>query len=113
MKIGILTFHIARNYGAVLQCYCLTETLKRLQHEVKVIDYRPVYLVKAHSLFRKQWLKHPLSLLRFFILFPSALLRRGNSIISLHLFRCNPLLSRVPTMISMRSCSEATKSGTN
>jgi hypothetical protein len=76
MKIGILTFHIARNYGAVLQCYCLTETLKRLQHEVKVIDYRPVYLVKAHSLFRKQWLKHPLSLLRFFILFPSALLRR-------------------------------------
>lgn len=76
MKIGILTFHSARNHGALLQCYCLTEALKRLQHEVKVIDYRPDYLMKAQALFRKRWLKHPLSLLRFFIFFPSALSRR-------------------------------------
>ena len=25
MKIGILTFHLAHNYGAVLQCYALQE----------------------------------------------------------------------------------------
>lgn len=41
MKIGILNFHRALNYGAVLQCYGLQETLKSLGHDVSVIDYRP------------------------------------------------------------------------
>ena len=40
MKIGILTFHRAINYGAVLQCYALSETLKKMGHDVYVIDYR-------------------------------------------------------------------------
>ena len=40
MKIGILTFHRAINYGAILQCYALQETLKRLGHEVEVINYQ-------------------------------------------------------------------------
>ncbi len=39
MKVGILTFHRAINYGAVLQAYALQETLIHLGHEVKVIDY--------------------------------------------------------------------------
>ena len=43
MKIGIITFHCAHNYGAVLQCYALQEFLKSLHHEVYVIDYRPDY----------------------------------------------------------------------
>ena len=41
MKIGILTFHWATNYGAVLQCYALQEYLKSLGHEVKIINYKP------------------------------------------------------------------------
>lgn len=44
MKIGILTFHRAINYGAVLQCYGLYETLRAAGHEVEVIDYRPEYI---------------------------------------------------------------------
>ena len=44
MKIDILTFHSARNYGAVLQCFALQEHLKQNGHEVYVIDYRPYYL---------------------------------------------------------------------
>lgn len=40
MKIGILTFHNAINYGAVLQCYSLQEVLRVRGHEVDVIDYR-------------------------------------------------------------------------
>lgn len=40
MKIGILTFHNAINYGAVLQCYALKEFLSQRGHEVEVIDYR-------------------------------------------------------------------------
>lgn len=39
MNIGILTFHRAHNYGAVLQCYSLSKTLEQLGHKVEVIDY--------------------------------------------------------------------------
>lgn len=41
MKAGIITFHWATNYGAILQCYALQEALRMLGHEVKVIDYKP------------------------------------------------------------------------
>lgn len=57
MKIGILTFHCAHNYGAVLQCFGLQVFLKSLGHEVFVIDYRPQYLIdayKKHS--RRDWI---------------------------------------------------------
>ncbi len=40
MKIGILTFHNSRNYGAVLQAYGLKEVLISKGHHVEVIDYR-------------------------------------------------------------------------
>lgn len=40
MKIGVLTFHRAINYGAVLQAYALQEVLHKLGHEVTIIDYR-------------------------------------------------------------------------
>lgn len=46
MKIGILTFHSAHNYGAVLQAYCLQKKLEQLGHEVYIIDYRPQYLTR-------------------------------------------------------------------
>lgn len=48
MKIGILTFHCAANYGAVFQTYGLQETLKGLGHEVFIVDYRPEYLLKPY-----------------------------------------------------------------
>jgi hypothetical protein len=38
MKISIITFHEANNYGAVLQCYALAETLKSLNHSVELAD---------------------------------------------------------------------------
>lgn len=41
MKIGILTFHWATNYGAILQAYALQEYLKGLGHEVDIINYKP------------------------------------------------------------------------
>lgn len=54
MKIGILTFHCAHNYGAVLQCYGLQEALKAMGHDVQVIDYRPDYLWKPYKVFNIQ-----------------------------------------------------------
>jgi hypothetical protein len=38
MKLGIVTFHTANNYGAVLQCYALAETLKELRQQVELVD---------------------------------------------------------------------------
>lgn len=40
MKIGIITFNSAHNYGAVLQAWALQEYLKGDGHEVEIINYR-------------------------------------------------------------------------
>jgi hypothetical protein len=41
MKIGIITFHWATNYGAILQAYALQTYLENLGHEVWIINYKP------------------------------------------------------------------------
>jgi len=41
MKIGILTYHFAVNYGAALQALALKEYLCSLGHETSVVDYCP------------------------------------------------------------------------
>lgn len=38
-KIGILTFHYAINYGAVLQAFALSQTCEKLGYEVEIINY--------------------------------------------------------------------------
>lgn len=49
MKIGVLTFHRATNYGAILQAYALVSYLKSLGHEVEVIDYKPESMASLFS----------------------------------------------------------------
>ena len=39
MKVGILTFHDAHNYGAVLQAYALKKYIGKLGHNVRIINY--------------------------------------------------------------------------
>lgn len=62
MKIGILTFHAAHNYGAVLQVQGLQEFLKMSGHEVEIIDYRPRYLTSVYAAFSfpTKLIRHPL-----------------------------------------------------
>ena len=43
-KIGILTFHVAHNYGAMLQAYALPTVVKNMGFECEVIDYRFAYI---------------------------------------------------------------------
>lgn len=43
MRIGIVTFHWAANYGAVLQTYALQSVLGRMGHQVEVINYCPIW----------------------------------------------------------------------
>lgn len=60
MKIGILTFHWATNYGAVLQTYALQEYLTIQGHEVEIINYKPkqydfswlTYVIKPYYLLK-------------------------------------------------------------
>lgn len=82
MKIGILTFHRAHNYGAVLQCFALQETLKKLGHDVEVIDYRPQYIESAYRLItvrdinKVSIIQYAKFLLRDILLLPIKLIRR-------------------------------------
>lgn len=54
MKIGILTFHCAHNYGAVLQCYATQEFLRSKGYDVEIINYRPDYLLEPYRLLKKR-----------------------------------------------------------
>lgn len=48
-KIGILTFHCAKSYGAVLQCYALSQTISRLfpDNVTGIVDYCPLRFASA------------------------------------------------------------------
>ena len=56
MKIGILTFHWATNYGAVLQAFCLQEYLKERGHDVEIINYKPRHFDFGWNYLRRPWL---------------------------------------------------------
>lgn len=48
MRIGILTFHRANNYGAQLQCYALCQALIKRGHDAEAIDYRQPEIEKNY-----------------------------------------------------------------
>ncbi|WP_273212133.1 polysaccharide pyruvyl transferase family protein [Runella zeae] len=71
MKIGILTFHSAHNYGAVLQAYATKEFLKGLGYDANIIDYRPGYIKDEYEVkytFKGNLIKLPLRFIKYFIL---------------------------------------------
>ena len=62
MRIGILTFHWATNYGAILQAFCLQEFLIMRGHDVEIVNYKPYqydYSWKRVVLNPKKWLDFP------------------------------------------------------
>lgn len=67
MKVGIITFHAAHNYGSMLLSFALQEAIQRLGHDAKIINLRiPVqnliysYPLKfAHKIHLKAFLLHP------------------------------------------------------
>ena len=52
MKIGIITFHAAMNYGSVLQAFALQEYLRSRGNDVRIIDFRSAarYLLAAFTM---------------------------------------------------------------
>lgn len=71
MRIGILTHHYVKNYGAFLQMKAMYETLRRLypKAEIVVVNYvnpkhwrkNIIYILKlvSSTKFRKLVAKHP------------------------------------------------------
>ena len=71
-KAGILTFHSARNYGAVLQCYALQEYMEAQGYETYVVDYRPQYITDVYRSFpwseiRKKPLPEAMKLFAYYL----------------------------------------------
>lgn len=66
MKIGILTFHRAWNYGAVLQCYALQELLKDFGNDVAVINYKQPWTESICKIFDYKKLKKDVLHPRYF-----------------------------------------------
>lgn len=58
MKIGILTFHTAKNIGAQLQAYALFYTLRKYNHDVEFVRYEPSYLSAPYSFLRNARIKN-------------------------------------------------------
>ncbi len=52
MKVGILTFHYAHNYGAVLQAYALKTYLRSQGHEVVILNYQNTTIASRYQLKR-------------------------------------------------------------
>lgn len=69
MKVGILTFHRAENFGAALQVYALQSFLQKKGCDVDVIDYRNLAIESMYDIYN-----------------PRILFTRKNIFISLRLY---------------------------
>lgn len=57
-KCGIITYHFATNYGAMLQCYALKNAIEKLGADAEVLNYVSEKQLDNNSLYRtKQGLK--------------------------------------------------------
>lgn len=54
MKLGILTFHRAINYGAVLQAFALQTALKKVGIESEILDYRCPKIERTYEEYRRK-----------------------------------------------------------
>jgi len=54
VKVGILTFQFADNYGAVLQCLALQESCKKYAGEVFIINYLPRRMISKYIWIKKK-----------------------------------------------------------
>lgn len=74
-KAGIITFHRAKNYGAVLQAYALQHTVESLGAECEIIDYRCASIEKGYKPFQFKKKDPVRSVLKSVLLFRKRSLR--------------------------------------
>jgi hypothetical protein len=59
MKVGVLTFHRATNYGTALQAFATVAALKAMGYNAELIDYRPAYIERTVRVRRLRNAKSP------------------------------------------------------
>ena len=80
-KIGIVTFHRAENYGAVLQAYALQQVIKKNQFDCEIIDYRDESIQRPYRLLyirNKDFLRNIKDILMSILFFNKNLKRKIN-----------------------------------
>ena len=48
-KVGIITFHKAISYGAVLQAYALQNFMLKLEIDNEIVDYKCEYMINRYQ----------------------------------------------------------------
>lgn len=61
MKVGILTFHSAHNYGSMLQAFALHKVVSEMGHDCEIINFRTERQRQYYKSSLKFWLKSFLS----------------------------------------------------
>lgn len=103
INIGILTFHRALNYGAILQCYALQKYLSKLGYNVEVIDYRQPFIEKVYKVWDEHLfianLFHIKKALKYLCRLPSRYQRKKlfQQFISTNIKLSSPCQSNIPT----------------
>lgn len=75
-RVGILTFHRALNFGAVLQCYALQKSISKAGVDCEVIDYRCKFIEDYYVPLWKKFFKSPKRFIASFIFNSDALKSR-------------------------------------
>lgn len=68
MKIGILTFHSAYNYGAVLQAYALQKTIESLGFHCEIINYKSDFIYENYKIKKLTEIKTIKELIKWIIM---------------------------------------------
>lgn len=55
MKIGLITYHAAYNYGSILQAYATQCAVERLGYSIEIINYRMKEQQEVYSLYRTKF----------------------------------------------------------
>lgn len=98
MKVGILTFHRATNYGTALQAIATEKGIKKLGIDAEIIDYRPEYIertLKVRKFKNATSLKEILSITVNGILYPNMARRKSDSF--KRFFKCMSISDKVCT----------------
>ncbi|MCX7772850.1 MAG: polysaccharide pyruvyl transferase family protein, partial [Clostridia bacterium] len=67
MRVGVINFHRAQNYGAVLQAYALENALRSLGHVCQTLDYRSPVIEQEYVLEQKLRFNNPKNAAKSFI----------------------------------------------
>lgn len=109
MKIGIITFHRAINYGAFLQAFSLKSYIVSLNYDVSMIDYWPKGHDDVYKLFNKNCWNHLsfIGKIKYFIVYILSYSRKRKRLKKMqHLQQKYLSLNKVPLFSTHNDLSE-------